>query len=453
MSMDTMNQSDSRGSEHGRTRQISCARRLKSIRYATVAGGLLAFTLLWAVSMRVNAMPVSVAPIETGISRLPGVFTSISHIWLILVLAMMIESVALVDLFRSRTVQSRTKRQWPLLAAGSKSENLFSTAGLPEHSVSNCDFTCVDSRTLILDESVSDPRAVIYHAVAQFSQTVAPNGCHPSISIDDSVAPRILADGARLGQIVFHLLSWVARWTEHAQIVVAARADPLNSGAQRIFISVGGIDANVCRIVEARVDSLLPAPTVRSETDKETDPDLARCGLLAQRMRGELRFTNKADREVYVTFSAPFTIEHRHIAAEPSLPGAQPRQPAVVARAEDLMDPSVEPFDAHYLHALAEEGIDLPTFLRGWRASMKDDVQRVRTMLKQTDADGVHAALHRLSGAVGLVGAHSLMAALRSAYVAGALAEPSAIEQLALRAEALMNQFDEAADSHWSTLR
>jgi hypothetical protein len=45
------------------------------------------------------------------------------------------------------------------------------------------------------------------------------------------------------------------------------------------------------------------------------------------------------------------------------------------------------------------------------------------------------------------------MAALRSAYVAGALAEPSAIEQLALRAEALMNQFDEAADSHWSTLR
>ncbi|MDI7066466.1 hypothetical protein QMO17_35115, partial [Klebsiella pneumoniae] len=67
MSMDTMNQSDSRGSEHGRTRQISCARRLKSIRYATVAGGLLAFTLLWAVSMRVNAMPVSVAPIETGI--------------------------------------------------------------------------------------------------------------------------------------------------------------------------------------------------------------------------------------------------------------------------------------------------------------------------------------------------------------------------------------------------
>ncbi|PNE53396.1 sensor histidine kinase [Paraburkholderia fungorum] len=451
--MNTMNQSGSPWSEHGRTRQISRARRLNSIRYATFAGGLLAFTLLWAVSTRVSAMPVSVAPIETGIFRLPSVFTSISHIWLILVLAMMIESVALVDLFRSRTAQSRTKRQWPLLAAGSKSENLFSTAEAREQPASNFDSTCAASRTLILDESVSDPRAVIHHAVAQFSQTVTPNGCHPSISVDDSVAPRILADGARLGQIVFHLLSWVARWTEHARIVVAVRADSLNSGAQRIFISVGGIDANAYRIAEARVDSLSSVPAVRSETDKETDPDLARCGLLAQRMRGELRFTNKADREVYVTFSAPFTIEHRHIAAEPSLPGAQPQQPADVAREEDLMDPSVEPFDAHYLHALAEEGIDLPTFLRGWRASMKDDVQRVRTMLKQTDADGVHAALHRLSGAVGLVGAHSLMAALRSAYVAGALAEPAAIEQLALRAEALMNQFDEAADSHWSTLR
>ncbi|MFM0210133.1 Hpt domain-containing protein [Paraburkholderia sediminicola] len=117
------------------------------------------------------------------------------------------------------------------------------------------------------------------------------------------------------------------------------------------------------------------------------------------------------------------------------------------------MSSSTEPFDRSYLDALSREGIDLPTFLRGWHSSMDEDLARLHGLREQSDIEGLRASLHRLSGTVGLVGARSLMEALQTLNATLPQCEAGAIEALAKRARNLMMQLDEAIGPHRSAAR
>jgi HPt (histidine-containing phosphotransfer) domain-containing protein len=63
------------------------------------------------------------------------------------------------------------------------------------------------------------------------------------------------------------------------------------------------------------------------------------------------------------------------------------------------------------------------------------------------------SVLHRLSGAVGLVGARSLMEALQRASTTPLEHEAGAIDALRERAKTLVAQLDTAVDLHRSTIR
>ena len=114
--------------------------------------------------------------------------------------------------------------------------------------------------------------------------------------------------------------------------------------------------------------------------------------------------------------------------------------------AAPLSDPSVttsfEPFEHRYLDALSEEGIDLHAFLASWRRAMDDDLERLSALRAQGDVDRLHDVLHRLSGAAGLVGAHSLMAALQRASTLPLEHETSSIDALTERTRTLMTQLE-----------
>jgi HPt (histidine-containing phosphotransfer) domain-containing protein len=103
-------------------------------------------------------------------------------------------------------------------------------------------------------------------------------------------------------------------------------------------------------------------------------------------------------------------------------------------------------FDPGYLDALSREGIDLRVFLHGWRQSIRDDLLQMQRLRDSRDVDGLRATLHRLSGAVGLVGAHTLMDALRCASVAHPEPEAPALDAVARRLDALMTELDAAVD-------
>lgn len=151
-------------------------------------------------------------------------------------------------------------------------------------------------------------------------------------------------------------------------------------------------------------------------------------------------------------FAAPHPIQH----AQPSVEPAQfnnhtSRQLSAAKPAESLVGAQAEAFDRNYLDALSNEGIDLHTFIRAWRQSMLDDLEQMHALHRRHDASGLRASLHRLSGAVGLVGAGSLMEALRRASVAQPALEGRAIDALGKRMEVLMKQLDTAIETDRSS--
>jgi hypothetical protein len=114
------------------------------------------------------------------------------------------------------------------------------------------------------------------------------------------------------------------------------------------------------------------------------------------------------------------------------------------------VSPCFEPFDRRYLDALIHEGIDLGAFLEGWCVAMRNDLDRLGNLQSEGDFDDLRPLLHRLSGALGLVGAHSLMDALRR--VPTTRSEPTCklIDALAARMRTLIEQLEGVRDEHRS---
>lgn len=110
----------------------------------------------------------------------------------------------------------------------------------------------------------------------------------------------------------------------------------------------------------------------------------------------------------------------------------------------------MESFDQSYINALASEGIDLDRFLHDWRQSLSDDLLQLAASRARGDFTNVRGFLHRLSGAVSIVGASSLAEALRRASIVDPEPESAVLDTLAARVEVLSMQLGEAMRLHRS---
>ncbi|MFB9127312.1 Hpt domain-containing protein [Paraburkholderia dipogonis] len=116
-----------------------------------------------------------------------------------------------------------------------------------------------------------------------------------------------------------------------------------------------------------------------------------------------------------------------------------------VQLSDSLSNGPFEPFEVRYLDALCEEGVNLDVFLNNWRQAMNDDLARLDALFREDDFDRFHRVLHRLSGAVALVGAHSLMDALRRASLSPPELGAEVIDALMARARSLVTQLEAAS--------
>lgn len=175
------------------------------------------------------------------------------------------------------------------------------------------------------------------------------------------------------------------------------------------------------------------------------------CQQLAQYMCGELKVSSEAGPVTRSTFSAPFTIEHPQALGTCDRVNRQMTPQTIVVEPPECSPvSSTEPFDRNYLDALLNEGVDLPTFICRWRESVDDDLRQFRRLRIRHDTDGIRTLLHRLSGVVGLVGAHSLMEALRHASAIECESARRPLDELEERIAALMMQLDQAIEPHRS---
>lgn len=314
------------------------------------------------------------------------------------------------------------------------------------------DISPLESRAIVLDESVTNPREVIDGVIALLAPAAAQRGLHPSVSVDQTVATLILADSARLGQIFFLLLNRTIQLNTLGEIAVVVQADLLNAGSQRISIKLMDTGSDAVHVAQQPPFEPSGDLAFAGEWRANLDACLSLCQILAQHMQGELLVTSDSKSATRVSFSAPFSVEQWGPSAELTS-NAQAPLFAIAAQSRDVAtSSSFEPFERRYLDALSEEGINLHTFLSAWRRSMTDDLERLSGLHHQHDINGLCTLLHRLSGAVGLVGAGSLMEALRSASTASEH-ETGAIDSLIERSRTLVTQLDTAIDPHRSTIR
>jgi signal transduction histidine kinase len=314
------------------------------------------------------------------------------------------------------------------------------------------DTSPLESRALIIDESVTHLRELIDGVIALLAPSATQRGLRLSASVDRTVAETILADRARLGQLCFHLLNRTLQLSTYREIVLIVRTEPVNSGSQRILIRVMETGVRNAPAVQQQYSGLIadnpdtnPAPGKRlDDTEAVADTCLPLCRLLTQRMQGELSITDGPNAGIRASFNAPFSVEQWGPSVGPSCA----HTPAPLSTiATTPRDPSpggpLESFEHRFLDALSEEGVDLPTFLDGWRRAMGDDLARLSGLGRgQIDPDRLHAVLHRLSGAVGLVGARSLMEALRHASDSPLEQSIGSIDALIDRARNLVRQFE-----------
>jgi CheY-like chemotaxis protein len=106
---------------------------------------------------------------------------------------------------------------------------------------------------------------------------------------------------------------------------------------------------------------------------------------------------------------------------------------------------SVQPdvFDLRELDALEAHGIDLRAFARDWCQSVEDDLAQLDFFRRKDDPKGIRDQLHRLGGAVGLVGAHGLMNGLEKANLTSQAIMTSTMDDLVEQVRVLMRQVSE----------
>lgn len=109
---------------------------------------------------------------------------------------------------------------------------------------------------------------------------------------------------------------------------------------------------------------------------------------------------------------------------------------------DKAVEPSPALFDRDYLDALVQEGINLNAFLDGWGHAIRDDLDHLVESHREGDLQHFRHLLHRLGGALGLVGAHGLIEALKVVRTAPGAHDRAAIDTLAARIRTLMEQLE-----------
>lgn len=167
-----------------------------------------------------------------------------------------------------------------------------------------------EKREIILDEDAVDLRELFDAAVLLLAPIAAARRMRMQVCVDRSVAACVLADRARVGQILFGLLAYAIEEAGEGTLSVAARAESLNAGAQRIVIGINGPACATSTAGDACKGRSVAHPAAES-ADFHEHPDLALCRAIARRMGGDITVLQGRTIGVCAAIHAPFTIE-RH---------------------------------------------------------------------------------------------------------------------------------------------
>ena len=122
-----------------------------------------------------------------------------------------------------------------------------------------------------------------------------------------------------------------------------------------------------------------------------------------------------------------------------ALDGALARLLPASARHAAASPMRLEKHDFTALDSLAAQGVDVDGLLRDWQRSMEDDLADLAQHRASGDEQGTRRALHKLAGALGIVGNRGLMTALQRASAGPEHADEALLDGLVERTRMQMS--------------
>jgi len=201
------------------------------------------------------------------------------------------------------------------------------------------DFSKLNAGKMDLARVVVDPRALIREIESLFSNSATQKGLVLESFVDETVPPRVIADPARLRQVLANLVGNAVKFTANGRVVVRATLQGVLGGKVELRFTV--TDTGV-GISESKRPAMFKA---FSQGDATMTRGFGGTGLglvIAQRlvemMGGRIDYESEADKGSMFWFTV--MLERAPIAARPATPSSVPKSPAAASiAARKVLEP------------------------------------------------------------------------------------------------------------------
>jgi PAS domain S-box-containing protein len=182
------------------------------------------------------------------------------------------------------------------------------------------DFSKLEAGQVELDPHWFDPGELVDSAVDLIRDRAAAKALAVEVAIDGALPPRLVADGARLRQVLLNLLTNAVKFTDAGTVKVVAGYD---AGAGRLRVSVIDSGIGVSAALASRLFqrfSQVDATSTRAQGG--TGLGLAICKALIEAMHGEIGFASTPGVGSTFWFEVPAAAGAEALAEAPAEPPA-----------------------------------------------------------------------------------------------------------------------------------
>jgi signal transduction histidine kinase/DNA-binding response OmpR family regulator len=176
------------------------------------------------------------------------------------------------------------------------------------------DFSKLEAGNLRLDPAPFDPRTLVDNVVGLTAGALRRKGLDVAVSMDATLAGRLLGDDMRLRQILLNLLNNAGKFTERGHVAVALRV--LDDDDQRQSLRLSVTDTGVGIPADRQAALFTPFTQAESWTARRhggTGLGLAICKYLVQLMDGNIELDSSEDRGTTVTATLRLPVAQRDI--------------------------------------------------------------------------------------------------------------------------------------------
>jgi PAS domain S-box-containing protein len=269
------------------------------------------------------------------------------------------------------------------------------------------DYSRIDTGKMQINKTVFPFSELMAQVKGQIlSQFLGQKKLNVLFDIDPKVPDSLLGDGPKLKQVLLHLAENAVKFTDSGEVIIKVLLEEQTTQTVRLHFSVKDTGIG---IFAGQMDTLFDAFTQADTSDTRkyggTGLGLAISKRLVELMQGKLAVQSTPGKGSKFFFSLAFDVDRAIVNHNaPDVAAAAPEQKNINETAESL--PVLD-----LREALVRMGGDQMLFekvLRKFHQNYKNEMEKLERLLIDGDRGTAGRLVHKLKGAVGLIGAFKL---------------------------------------------